>query len=400
MSDDTTNTGKKSRKRRGRGEGGIFQRADGTWTASISLGYDDTGKRKRRVVYGSSKKDVQDKLRNLQNANATGQLTDAGALTVSEFLARWLENTAKPRVQPKTHLRYEQLVRLRINPALGGVRLSKLVPLHIEQLFAGLGRDGVSARGQQMVGTMLHTALRDAVRLRLIPFNPASEIAKPRPRKQEMQIFDSAQVARFLESAQEDRLYAMYVLAVDSGMRQGELFALQWADFDFTTGSVQVQRSLEEINGHLRVKEPKSGRGRRIELSRFTLDALHDHRKRMLADGNLAGPVFCDLTGKWLRKGNVLRRSFWKIIERANKAEKEAEKTKVPAVPLKRIRFHDLRHTSASLLLLADVNVKIVSERLGHANIQLTLDTYSHVLPTMQKRAAEKMDGIFGKHAV
>src|SRR5262249_16667009 len=161
-----------------------------------------------------------------------------------------------------------------------------VVPLHVEQLFAGLERDGVSARGRQMVGTMLHTALRDAVRLRLIPFNPASEIAKPRPQKQEMRVYDADQVARFLDATKPDRLYAVYVVGVDSGMRQGELFALQWTDIDFSTGSVLVQRSLEEINGRLRVKEPKSGRGRRIELSRFTLDALHKHRKNMLAEGN------------------------------------------------------------------------------------------------------------------
>lgn len=389
-----------ARKRRGRSEGSIFQRADGTWAASLSLGYDDKGKRKRRVVYGDTKKEVQEKLRALQNAAVNGQLADAGTLTVAQYLARWLENTAKPRVQPKTHLRYEQLVRLRINPSLGGVRLSKVTPLHVEQLFASLERDGVSARGRQMTGTMLHTALRDAVRLRLIPYNPATDVAKPKPRKQEMQIYDAEQAARFLDAASEDRLHAMYVLAVDTGMRQGELFALHWTDFDFTIGSVQVQRSLEEINGKLRVKEPKSGRGRRIELSRFALDALHEHRKRMLAEGHATGPVFCDLDGGYLRKGNVLRRSFWKIIDRANTTATKEAKHRPGSMPLARIRFHDLRHTSATLLLLADVNVKIVSERLGHASIQLTLDTYSHVLPTMQKRAAEKMDGIFSKRAV
>jgi integrase len=318
-------------------------------------------------------------------------------LTVAEYLERWLENTAKPKVQPRTHVRYVQLVRLRINPHIGGVRLAKVVPLHVEQLFAGLERDGVSARGCQMAGTMLHTALRDAVRLRLIPFNLASEIAKPRPQKQEMQVYDAEQVARFLVAAREDRLYAMYVLALDTGMRQWELFALQWTDIDFATSSIQVQRSLEEINGKLRVKETKSARGRRrIDLAAFTLDALHEQRKRMLAEGNATGPVFCDLQGGWLRKGNVLRRSFWPIIERASAKQQEAAtKAERPPVPLPFIRFHDLRHTSASLLLMSDVNVKVVSERLGHASIQLTLDTYSHVLPTMQKAAATKMDALF-----
>jgi integrase len=370
-----------TRKRRGRNEGSVYQRkSDGIWIASLSCGYDANGRRQRRISCGATKAEALEKLRSLVNSGA-GPISDAERLTVAEYLARWLESTARPRIQPKTHLRYEQLIRLRICPHIGGVKLGKLMPLHIEQLFSTLEREGVSARGRQMVGTMLHTAMRDAARLRLIAFNPARDIAKPRPAKKKMQVYDAGQTAAFLAAAEKDRLYAMYVLAVDSGMRQGELFALQWPDIDFDTGSVQVQRSLEEINGHLRVKETKSASGRRrIDLSAFTLAALHEHRKRMLAEGNAGGPVFCDHQGGYLRKGNVLRRSFWPALDRAG---------------LPRIRFHDLRHTCATLLLLSDVNVKVVSERLGHADIQLTLTTYTHVLPTMQKAAAAKMDGIF-----
>jgi integrase len=390
-----------ARKRRGRNEGSIFERADGVWTGSISVGYDDKGKRRRRVVYGHTKNEVQEKLRALQNDAASGVTANAGMMTVAEYLARWLANTAKSKVQPKTHLRYEQLVRLRINPNIGGVRLTRLVPLHVEQLFACLEREGVSARGRQMAGTMLHTALRDAVRLKLIPFNAASEIAKPRPTKKEMMVYDVGQVARFLDAAKADRLSAMYVLAIDAGMRQGELFALVWPDINFETGAVLVQRSLEEINGHCRTKETKSAKGRRrIELSQFTIDALNDHRKAMLAEGHYRhdGSVFCDSAGGWLRKGNVLRRSFWPIIAGVNEKEaKDAAKGERSPVFLPEIRFHDLRHTSATLLLLANVNVKVVSERLGHASVQLTLDTYSHVLPTIQKAAALKMNGILGR---
>jgi integrase len=393
---------KTARRRRGRGEGAIYYRErDQQWVGSVSLGYDGQGKRKRKVVYGATKKEVQEKVGQLQHDAVNGRLADASRMTVADYLTRWLENAAKPRVQPKTHLRYEQLIRLRISPHIGGVRLGRLTPIHIEQLFACLERDGVSARGRQMAGTMLHTALRHAVRLRLIPFNPASEIAKPRPQKQGVQVFDVGQVKRFLDAAAADRLYALYVLAIDSGMRQGELFALQWADVDFETGCLVVQRSLEEVNGHLREKETKTARGRRrIDLSAFALSALNDHRKRMLAEGNASGPVFCDRSGGWLRKGNVLRRSFWPVMDRANDmAREEAAKHGRTPDLLPRIRFHDLRHTSATLLLLANENVKVVSERLGHASIQLTLDTYSHVLPTMQKAAAAKLDGIFGGRA-
>jgi integrase len=148
-----------------------------------------------------------------------------------------------------------------------------------------------------------------------------------------------------------------------------------------------------------RLKETKSARGRRrILLSQFGIDAMHEHRKRMLAEGRPNAPVFCDQGGGFLRKGNVLRRSYWKIIEAANRKEAEvAAKAERDPKPLPSIRFHDLRHTCATLLLLADVNVKVVSERLGHASVQLTLDTYSHVLPTMQERAAEKMNGFFAR---
>jgi integrase len=143
---------------------------------------------------------------------------------------------------------------------------------------------------------------------------------------------------------------------------------------------VFVQRSLEEAKGQLHLKDVKSRSSRRrIDLSRRTVTALHEHRKQMLVEGHIDGPVFCAPEGVYLRKSNVVRRSFLPIVKRAG-------------VP--RIRFHDLRHTCATLLLIANVNPKVVSERLGHASIQITLDTYSHVLPTMQKRAAEKMDRI------
>ncbi len=370
-----------ARKRRGRSEGSIFQREDGLWVGSVSLGYDGHGKRRRKTVYGVSKAEVMDKLRAVQND--AGRLTDPCTLTVGQWLSRWLD-TVQNKVQPKTHLRYEQLVRLRLTPHLGGYKLAKLAPVHVEQLFVALAREGISARGQQMAGTMLHTALRDAVRLRLLTTNPATDVAKPRPQKRKMHVYDADQARKLLAAASGHRLSALFVLALDSGMRQGELFALQWDDFDFQACSVQVQRSLEEINGRHRVKEPKSGKGRRIDLSAFALEALQEHRKAMLVEGNYRpdGPVFCATEGGWLLKPNFQRRVYRPIQKAAG---------------LPPIRFHDLRHTAATLWLLADVNVKVVSERLGHASIQLTLDTYAHVLPTMQQVAAQRMDAFFRK---
>jgi integrase len=352
---------------------------------SISLGHGPDGKRRRRVVYGKSKAEVQEELRRIQSEFDTGLLADVTKMTVGEYLDRWLENTAGPRIAPKTHMWYEQQIRLHLKPALGSIPLARLRAIHVEGAYTSMRLKGTGARVRQMAATLLITALRDAVRLGMIPFNPALGVAKPRPAKREMQVLDRDQVAGLLEAAREDRLYALYVLAIDSGMRQGELFALQWPDIDFEGGAVVVQRNLEEIKGHLRLKETKTARSRRrIPVSRFTLDALHEHRKLMLAEGHTTGYVFPDTGGGGLRKSNFQRRSFHPALKRAG---------------LPRIRFHDLRHTCATLLLLADENVKVISERLGHASIQLTLDTYSHVLPTMQQRAADKMDRILARKA-
>lgn len=372
-----------TRKRRGRDEGSIYQRKDGLWCTSVSAGYDAKGKRRRRTVYGKTKAEVRDKLRELQTSATLGILTDADRLTVAEYLSRWLENMIKPKVETNTFNRYEQHVRLHLLPHIGTVRLNKLTALHIEQLYADMKKAGDSDSERAKVGTALRMALRQAVRLRLLSHNPALDVPKPKVQKEEIHPLDIGQVPIFLEATRKDRLHPLYVLALDSGMRQGELFALQWPDVDFDAGSVQVQRSLEEIDGYLRLKDVKTGKSRRrIDLSPFTLNVLHEHRKRMLTEGHAGGPVFCDTEGKWLRKSNVTRRSFKPILKQAT---------------LPDIRFHDIRHTCATLLLLADENVKVVSERLGHASIQITLDTYSHVLPTMQKRAAEKMARIFGQ---
>jgi len=164
-------------------------------------------------------------------------------------------------------------------------------------------------------------------------------------------------------------------------LRQGELFALAWGDIDFDGGALQVRRTLEELKGKLRLKETKSRKGRRVDLPRFALDALHEHRKAMLAEGHGKAPVFCDAAGGYLRRPNVRQRSFTPLLKAAG----------LPAV-----RFHDLRHTAATLLLTQGVHPKIVSERLGHASIEITLNVYSHCLPTLQREAASKLDRLFG----
>jgi integrase len=385
-----------TRKRRGRNEGGIYQRGDGQWVGSLSLGYNDKGKRVRRTVYGASKKEGQDKLDELRQKVRGGHPLDAEKLTVAAYLQRWLDNTKKPAVGDTTFDRYEQHVRLSLVPYIGQVPLTKLTRYHIEQMYADMEKAKMSRAEQQKAGKALRSALKHAVTSDLIPKNPARLVPLPKREgsKKEVSPLEGTQPDRLLAAVAVDRLYALYVLALDSGMRQGELFGLLWSDIDFDRGEIFVQRSLKQRKGKLELKETKTKHGRRrIRLTRVTMDALHEHRKRMLAEGwdVKVGPVFCNTTGTWLCRSNFTLRSFNPALKRAGLLEERAQAGKPKP------RFHDLRHTCATLLLLEDVNAKVVSERLGHAQIEITLNIYSHVLPTLQERAAEKLEGVMGR---
>lgn len=303
-----------SRKRRGRGEGGVYQRADGLWVGNVSLGYDAGGKRIRRAVYASTKKEAQDQLRKLQNDAASGVDLTAARLTLAEWLTRWL-GLVKPTVEPNTYGPYERHVRLHLTPHLGGVQMAKLAAVHVQGLYATLAAAGMSAAMQRKVGTTLTIAMNEAVRLNMIPGNAAEKVKKPKAAKPEIQVFDPEQVGRLLTAAKTDRLYPYFLTALDSGARPGELFALQWEDVDFAGGFISITKSLEEISGVLRVKATKTAKSRRrIDLSPDTIAVLAKQRKAALAAGRIASPVFHDTDGGYLRLSNLCKNSFKPIL--------------------------------------------------------------------------------------
>jgi integrase len=270
-----------------------------------------------------------------------------------------------------------------LTPRLGRLQLGHLTHVHVAELYRGMEADGATADAQKKAGTVLRQVLKHAVSLGLIHGNPALKVPLPRVTREEIHPLGPAEVAHFLAAAAGDRLFALFVLALDSGMRQGELFALEWADFDPARGEVTVSKALSEVRGQLRAKDTKTKKGRRrVPLAPVTVAELSAHRARMLREGHGSPLVFCTTDGTQLRKSNVLRRHFAPALKRAGLAG---------------VRFHDLRHTCATLLLLNNVNVKVVSERLGHASIVITLNTYSHVLPTMQQQAAAVMEGVLGR---
>jgi integrase len=259
-----------------------------------------------------------------------------------------------------------------------------------------LERAGESLWTRKMAGTLLHNALQQAVRLNLIPTNPCTNVPRAKPGERELLILTEDQARVFLETARGRRLFALFALALGSGMRQGELLGLQWPDIDFERGIVTVRRSLAQVNGQFIAKDPKSKQSRRtIKLPAFALAALREHRAAMLKEGNLDAPVFCTRTGQFIGKSNLIRQSFKPILRAANtKATEAARATDGEPLLLPDIRFHDLRHTHASILLAHGESIKAVSLRLGHSTVELTLRVYCHVLPGFDDALAERLEKV------
>ena len=369
--------------RRGHGEGTIYQRGPRQWCAMVTIGYDEAGRRKRRAVYGKTQEDVRQKLHKLQHQAASGISIAVHRQTLAEFLDRWLNDVAKLRVKPTTFFTYEWHTRKHIKPRIGGVQLTKLTPLHIQNLYSRMIEEGASPRACQHVHVILHVALEEALRWGLVPRNVCDAVRKPKAPRKAAQALTAEQVTKFLDTAKSDRLHALYVLATTTGLRQGELLGLQWSDVDLKVASLTIRHNLVEIRGKCWLDEPKTAGSRRsVVLTRTAVQALKDHRRRLLAEGHHARQVFCDTEGGFIRKSNLTRRSFKPLLKLAG----------VPEIP-----FHNLRHTAATLLLSMGVHPKVVQEMLGHTHISTTMDVYSHVLPSMQKEAAEKMEALLRK---
>ncbi len=354
----------------------------------MQTGVDANGMRRRQVVYGATRGAALKKLDELRQRVAEGTIADPGRLTLGRYLTRWLEDTARLRLRPSTHSLYTDLVRLHVSPRLGGVLLKTLRPEHVTALLSAMERDGKAPRLRQMVYALLHTALRDAVKTGLLARNPAAAVDRPRVPRKEIRALDPAQVRKLLDAAQGDPLEALYVLAVASGLRLGELLGLQWGDLDLDGGGLHVRRTLVEAThtGKLTLAEPKTTRSRRrVELPAFAVTALRAHRTRLGAVPHPGRLVFTDHRGGPLRRSNLPRRSFKPLLRRA----------KLPEAT----RFHDLRHSAATLALAAGTHPKVVQEMLGHASIALTLDTYSHTIPSLGREAADRLDALLAQHS-
>jgi len=372
--------------RRARGSGSIYQRSDGRWCASLR----HAG---QRVTFsGPTRKAVTDKLRAAERAAELGAPIRVEKRTAGAFLTDWLDST-RPSIRPSTFASYSQIVNLHLVPALGDVPLVQLRPDQVDALLRAKLAAGLSPRRVAYIRAVLRRALGQGVRWSLIARNPAALVDAPRQVRHEIEPLSPAECRWLLDQVKGDRLEALYVVALASGLRQGELFGLGWGDVDLDAATVTVRRAWGITATGPGFCEPKSERSRRtVQLPAVAVAALREHRKRQLSERLRMGPAWQGEEGE--PDGLVFCTEIGTACDSRNVTK--AFQRHLAAAGLPRRRFHDLRHSAATLLLVQGVSPRVVQEILGHSSVTLTLGTYSHVLPSLQRDAAERMDAALG----
>lgn len=370
-------------KRRAKGAGSVFKRADGRWSGSVDLGETSAGRRK--VVYGNSKKEVEERVRHLLNDVADGSPPPSRSPQVAAFLEQWLM-AVRPTLRPSTYVSYEGVVRLHLEPELGRVPLEKLSVQHVASLIARKQADRrLSPTTVRYVLLILRIALSKGVRWGLVGRNVAKLVDPPRISHREVRVLSPEETKRLLDAARGEPIEGLVMLAISTGVRLGEALGVQWQDIDLDRRQLRINKSLQRIPGRGQVlMDTKTRRSRRIlVLPIKTADALRavrveQTRSRRAAGANWhqKGFVFTSSTGQALDQRNVLR-MFRRVLRKAK---------------LPQMRFHDLRHSCASLLLAQNVSPRVVMETLGHSRISVTMDTYAHVMPALMRDAADAID--------
>ena len=370
--------------------GHITQRAKGSWSIVLDLGRDpSTGKRRQKwVTVRGTKKDAEKKLTELQSQLDSGDYVQSAKLTLGEFLERWLKDHVWPYLSPETAQGYQVIVQKHLIPALGRRALNNLQPdvlqaYYAQKLASGRrdGKGGLSPRTVRHHHTTLHTALKSAVKWKLLTRNPADAVEAPRFQRREMKTLDETGLISFLESIQGSEYHPLFYTILYTGMRRSEALAVRWRDLDLVLGQLSINRTLHHLeDGTMVFRTPKTPKSRRlIPLTPTNSIVLRDHYQRVKeqrsALGNLLTDedlVFAHTDGSPLLPHSIT--NAWKRL--------------VKQAGYQGIRLHDARHTHVSVMLKQGVDPKTISERVGHSSVVITLDTYAHLLPGMQDAAA------------
>ncbi len=374
--------------KRNPGEGTIFQRGDGLWVGTISLGFGPDGKRQRKTVYGKTSAEVQDKLESLKQQRKHGLRSVVGKDTLAAYLQSWLDDDVILNKARKTYQEYEGAVRKYVVPFLGNHKLNSLTGEILIGWQARLARSKHSANTRLRSIRILRCALNRAVRLRLITLNPCAVLTKPRVVRKQTVPLELDQCHRLIAACQGHRLGDAIIVAAMTGLRKGELFALEWSAVNLSESVLVVRRSLEETD-RLRLKEPKTSAGRRVvSLGAEAVAALRRRLEKAVDEGFEPGQVpivFPNTLAGHLRGSNFDRTCWYPIRAAAGIADTFV--------------FHDLRHTQASLMLAAGVDLKVIQKRLGHRDFATTANIYSHLLQGAQPEAVDKVDRMMARQA-
>lgn len=366
--------------------GQIIRRGERTWLVRVYLGRDGAGRRRyhNKTIHGT-RRDAERYLHAALRARDLGTFVEPSTETLGEYLARWLEVAAAPRLAKRSAAGYRWAIARYVPASLQALRLRDLRAAQIQQLYIELQAQGLSSRTIRYVHAILHSALAQAMRWGLLAANPCDAVELPRQDRRELRVLTADEARRFLSAARDDRWYALFVVALATGARPSEYLALKWSDIDFERRTVMIQRSVWRRGGTYHFSDTKTAHSRRlVPLPASAVEALRQHRLRQHEQRLKVGPAYIDLDlvfagemGEPLDLGALRRRHFVPTLRRAG---------------LPPMRLYDLRHTCATLLLAQGIHPKVVAERLGHASTQMTLDVYSHVLPHLQAEATERLE--------
>lgn len=377
----------RQRKKSVRGGGSVFLRKDGRWEAKFKV--EETGKYKS--LYAATEKEAYKLLEDAKYQQKQGTLATGRDQTVKQFLEYWLEDVEKPTTRRlNTYINVRSLVHAHLIPDLGHIRLRSLAANDLQSLYAKKLRAGTSASLVVAVNGVLHKALEHARLLKIVSVNVAQGVALPHMEKYKGPVLEVEQARVLLEKAKERNLDVIIALAVVTAMRRGEILGLRWADIDLVKGELQIARTLSYRVGYgFFENDPKSKTSERpIILPRFLIGLLSGWQVRQVelkvaagSDWVERGLVFPDAKGKFIVPDTLLYR-FHRLLE---------------DIGLPRMRFHDLRHSAATILLSMGVPANMVQELLGHSNVSITLGIYGHVLPSTRRETIDKLEGLYGE---
>lgn len=373
--------------RRGNGEGSITKRKDGSWMGRLMVGRKSDGKPNIKCIYGKTRKEVQEKLIALANSVNVGTYVEPSKLMLLTWLENWLKEYKSIDLKPKTYDSYDQIINTSINPIIGETLIKDLKPDHIQKLISILTNEKkLSPSTIKRIYSILNSALKQAVINELIYKNPAEFVSLPKQNPKLVEAFTLEEQSIFLEVAKESRLYPAFVINIDTGLRRGELLALTWDDIDFNVGEITISRNIVNAKNRANSKyeivvqdttKTKSGL-RKVPLTQRSMLLLKELKLRQQKLSNI---VFCSEAGTHIDPRNY-NRTFTKIIKKSG---------------LKNFSPHVLRHTFATRLFEQNVKSKTVSELLGHSNISITLNTYTHVMPDTKSEAVKALDLLYSK---